>query len=110
MLKKRFFKTKDECEVTFELADTEAEQAQLVCELNGWQPIEMKKARKGPFRTRLRFPKEGTFEFRYLVDNRHWVNDDAADAYRPNGLGDENGVLDTISPQRGAKSGPRPRP
>ena len=68
MLKKRFFKTVDECEVTFELAAEKAEHAELVCEVNGWKPIKMKKARKGPFRTRLRFPKEQSYEFRYLID------------------------------------------
>lgn len=97
MLKKRFFKTKDECEVTFELAAEEANQAELVCEINGWQPIPMKKARKGPFKAKLRFPKEGSFEFRYLVDESYWINDDQADAYRPNGLGGQNGVLDTVA-------------
>jgi len=98
MLKKRFFKTKDECEVTFELAIEDASRAELVCEVNGWQPIQMKRARKGPFRTKLRFPKEGTFEFRYRVDERNWLNDDEADAYRANGWGGENGVLDTTVP------------
>ena len=97
MLKKRFFKTKDECEVTFELDADAAERAELVCEINGWQPVVMKKARKGPFRTKMRFPKEGSFEFRYLVDERSWINDAEADAFRPNGMGDENGVLSTTS-------------
>ena len=98
MLKKRFFKTKEECEVTFELVADEANCAELVCEVNGWLPIQMKKARRGPFRTKLRFPKEASFEFRYLVDDRNWINDDAADAYRANGLGGQNGVLDTTVP------------
>ena len=98
MLKKRFFKTKEECEVTFELADADAGHAELVCEVNGWQPIQMKKIRKGPFRTKLRFPKEASFEFRYLVDDRTWINDDGADDYRANGLGGRNGVLDTTTP------------
>ena len=98
MLKKRFFKTNDECEVTFELAADKAERAELVCQFNGWKPIEMKKVRRGPFRTKLRFPKEGNYEFRYLIDNDRWINDTKADAYRPNGMGDENGVLDTASP------------
>ena len=98
MLKKRFFKTVDECEVTFELAAEKAEHAELVCEINGWKPIRMKKARKGPFRTRLRFPKEQSYEFRYLIDDSRWINDAEADDYRPNGMGDQNGVLDTASP------------
>ena len=98
MVKKRFFKTKDECEVTFELAADEANRAELICELNDWQPIPMKQARRGPFRTKLRFPKGGRFEFRYLVDDSRWVNEPEADAYSPNGMGDANCVLDTAVP------------
>ena len=97
MLKKRFFKTKTECEVTFEIASAEAASVDLVCESNGWEPIEMKKSRKGSFRARVRLPKEREFEFRYLVDGRAWINDDQADGYRPNGLGDENGIFSTVS-------------
>ena len=41
----------------------------------------MKKSRKGPFRAKLRFPKEGRYEFRYLVDESRWINDAEADAY-----------------------------
>jgi len=95
MLKKRFFKTKDDCEVTFELDTDGIDHADLVCEVNGWQPIRMKKAKKGPFRTKLRFPKDESFEFRYLVDGSRWINDNQADEYRANGLGEANGVLDT---------------
>ena len=98
MVKKRFFKTKDECEVSFELESSEAEQVELVCESNGWQPIPMKKAKTGKFRTRIRLPKESRFEFRYLIDRSSWINDEAADAYRVNEFGVENGVLDTAPP------------
>lgn len=97
MLKKRFFKTKNECEVTFELDTADAGQADLVCDVNGWKPIRMKKAPKGPFRAKLRFPKDESFEFRYLVDKSRWINDADADDYRANGLGDANGVLDTAT-------------
>ena len=95
MLKKRFFKTKDECEVTFEYTGSEAREVALVCEANGWQPIAMKRSKKGPFRTRVRFPKESRFQFRYLVDQEHWDNDTAADAFCPNGFGSRNGVIAT---------------
>jgi len=98
MLKKRFFKTKDECEVTFELPADGADQAELVCEINGWKPVRMKQAKKGPFRTKMRFPKDARFEFRYLVDGERWINDEDADEYAANGMGDANGVLDTAPP------------
>jgi len=96
VVKKRFFKTKEECEVAFELVPAgEVVQVDLVCEANGWKPIEMKKNREGCFRTRLRLPREQRFAFRYLIDGQEWVNDEAADAYLPNKYGSENGILDT---------------
>lgn len=96
MLKKRFFKTKSECEITFEYA-AEAQQVALVCESNNWQPIAMERGKNesGPFRVKVRLPKEGQFQFRYLVDNSNWVNDEAADAYWPNEHGSDNGVVFT---------------
>jgi 1,4-alpha-glucan branching enzyme len=94
VLKKRFFKTKAECEVAFELP-VAAQQVELVCETNDWQPIEMKRGRQGTFRARLRFPQQRRIQFRYLVDRATWINDEAADAYWPNAFGSENGVLDT---------------
>ena len=97
MLKKRFFKTKDECEVTFELTADGADNVALVCEANGWEPIPMKQMKSGPFRTKVRLPKEGEFQFRYLIDSAEWRNDDAADAYRPNEYGEQNSVVSTFS-------------
>ncbi len=95
MLKKKFFKTKDECEVTFELNVENANQVVLVSEHNGWEPIEMKQVKDGPFRTKIRLPKEGQFQFRYLVDGQTWRNDEAADAYWANEHGSENSVIST---------------
>ena len=51
MLKKKYVKSKDEYEVTFELP-SEARDAMLVCEANGWQPVEMKKS-KGAFTVKM---------------------------------------------------------
>jgi len=95
MLAKKYFKTKDECEVTFELDAGNAQEAVLVCEANNWEPVAMKKARDGAFRAKVRLPKEGHFQFRYLVDNGNWCNDEAADAYWPNEYGSENSVVFT---------------
>lgn len=98
MFTKKFFKTKDEVEVTFEFNNAEAaQQVALVGEFNGWDPIEMKKAKKGPFKTKVRLPKEGQYQFRYLVDGENWVNDEAADAYWPNEHGTDNSVIFTFS-------------
>lgn len=98
MLKKRFFKTKDDCEVTFEYKNDEATAVALVCEANDWQPVEMKKAKKAgsPFKTKLRLPKEGQFQYLYLVDDQKWIIDETADAQWPNEFGATNSVVSTI--------------
>jgi 1,4-alpha-glucan branching enzyme len=96
MLTKKFFKTKDECEVTFELESVEANSVALVSEANGWEPVKMKKRRKdGIYYTKVRLPKGSQFQFRYLVDGESWVNDSAADAYVANEFGGENSVVST---------------
>ncbi len=99
MLKKRFFKTKDECEVTFEYKDATAQEVALVCEANCWQPITMKKAKKAnsPFKAKVRLPKESQFQFRYFVDGEKWVNDAAADEYWNNEYGESNSVVSTFA-------------
>ncbi len=97
MLKKKFFKTKEECEVTFEVNVENADQVALVSEHNGWEPIQMKRIKNGPFRTKIRLPKEGQFQFRYLVDGTNWHNDEAADAYWTNEHGSENSVIFTTN-------------
>ena len=97
MLTKKFFKTKDECEVTFELNVEAADSVALVGEFNDWQPVAMKQAKEGPFKTKVRLPKESQFQFRYLVDGQNWQNDDAADAYWTNEFGGNNSVVSTLS-------------
>jgi 1,4-alpha-glucan branching enzyme len=97
MLKKKFLKTKDECEVTFEVSVENAGQVSLVSEHNGWEPIAMKQVKDGPFRAKVRLPKDGQFQFRYLVDEQNWRNDEAADAYWANEHGSENSVISTAA-------------
>lgn len=98
MLKKKFFKTLDECEVTFEYAKNGAQKVALVGDFNDWQPVAMKKAKKrgSPFRVKVRLPKDGQYQFRYLIDKDVWVNDEAADDYCANEFGESNGVVTTF--------------
>jgi len=98
MLKKKYFKTKEEFEVTFEVDTAAAESVDLVSEVNGWQPVKMSKRRKdGVYYAKMRLPKESQFQFRYLVDGQSWINDSAADAYATNEFGGENSVVITSS-------------
>lgn len=95
MLKKRFFKTKDECEVTFEYADEQADNVAVVCKANDWQPVEMDQLKSGPFKARLRLPLDEQVQFLYLVDGDHWVADPQADALVANEYGGQNSVVIT---------------
>lgn len=97
MLKKKFLKTKGECEVTFELNANSAKSVVLVGEFNDWQPVAMKQAKKGPFTAKVRLPQDGQFQFRYLVNDQKWQNDEAADAYLTNEYGGQNSVVSTFS-------------
>lgn len=96
MLTKRFFKTRDEVEVTFQLVH-EAGSAAIVTDRHDWQPRPMKRSDRGrgPFRVKLRFPQDEPVQFRYLLDDHRWENDEAADAYWPNTMGSDNSVVFT---------------
>ena len=95
MISKRFFKTVDNCEVSFTVEPEGAERVDLIIESNNWVPIPMAKLKSGPFKTRLRLPLNERFQFRYRVDGERWINDEAADDYVANEYGEENGVVDT---------------
>jgi 1,4-alpha-glucan branching enzyme len=95
VLTKRYFKTKDEVEVTFEVDAPELDSAEWVAETTDWEPIEMRRTDrgKGPFRLKVRLPRDRAVQFRYILDGWHWENDDAADAYWPNEYGSDNSVV-----------------
>jgi hypothetical protein len=96
MIKKRFFKTKDEVEVTFEYEESEGvNSVTLVSEHNNWQPLEMPKLKRGTFQIKERLPKNGRFQFRYLVNGEIWLNDEDADDHVLNEHGSQNSVVDT---------------
>lgn len=95
MIKKRFFKTIDECEVTFKVEADDADDVALYIESNDWEPISMKKLKSGPFKATLRLPLDEEIQFRYLIDGSNWENDETADAYAANEYGSENSVVIT---------------
>lgn len=98
MLSKKFFKTKDEAEVTFEFDRCDVSSVALVADFNNWQAIDMKFNKKSQsFKTKVRLPKGGTFQFRYLLNDTEWENDYKADQYIPNTFGTENSVVTTLN-------------
>ncbi|GEK09572.1 isoamylase early set domain-containing protein [Pseudoalteromonas sp. McH1-7] len=96
MLTKRFFKTKDEAEVTFSFSHPQAKTVALVGDFNGWQPEPMKFVKKEcAFKLKHRLPTDKDYHFRYLIDGEVWDNDHQADDYVPNGFGEDNSVVST---------------
>lgn len=99
MINKKFFKTKDEVEVTFEVTAEQigsGKEVALVADFLEWQPVVMKKnAKSKTYKIKHRLPKEARFEFRYLVDSETWINDEAADLYEANSYGSDNSILST---------------
>jgi|TARA_B110000902_G_scaffold185188_1_gene209674 1,4-alpha-glucan branching enzyme len=96
MLTKKYFKTKDEAEVTFEFNRSDVLSAVLVADFNNWQALEMKfNKQTQSFKTKVRLPKGKKFHFRYFLNNTEWENDYKADQYLPNEFGSENSVVNT---------------
>ncbi|OIQ26541.1 isoamylase early set domain-containing protein [uncultured Vibrio sp.] len=97
MFTKRYFKTKDEVEITFQWPKEDQEITSIaICgDFNEWQSTPMKLNRQKVYTAKLRLPKESNFEFRYLINDEQWENDPAADAYIGNSFGTDNSVIST---------------
>nr|WP_321400882.1 isoamylase early set domain-containing protein [uncultured Desulfobacter sp.] len=99
MFKKQYLKTKDVCRVRFKVQKKvigTAEKVNLVGEFNDWDESAgtMKKLKSGDFSTVLDLELDRSYQFRYLVDDSRWVNDDSADIYLPSPFqGEENSVI-----------------
>lgn len=82
--------------MTFEFARNDIKSVALAGEFNEWSPLKMNYIKKDKvFRARVRLPKNSTFRFKYLLDNKIWENDYKADAYVPNTFGSEDSVVTT---------------
>ena len=56
----------------------------------------MKKQKDG-FKAVVELEAGKEFQFRYLVDDQLWLNDNAADKYMPTPFGVENSVVVTLN-------------
>ncbi|MBK9013797.1 MAG: isoamylase early set domain-containing protein [Saprospiraceae bacterium] len=97
-LKKQFLKSKKAYSVTFSLPNevvNGAKEVLLLGDFNQWgkdAPIPMKNAKDG-FMASMELKPGQEYEFRYLVDNKTWVNDREADKYVSTPFGVENSVV-----------------
>lgn len=100
MFTKQYLKTRDVCKVRFKLNKAlagAAKTVRLVGEFNNWDEDDrpMTRLKSGDFTQVLELAPDRTYQFRYLLDGRQWINDDAADAYKPSPYpGVDNSVID----------------
>ncbi len=89
--------------ITFVLApQANADHVHVAGDFNGWQAsTPMKRQKDGSWRATVELEPGREYQFRYLVDGNVWVNDEAADAYVPNGFGADNCVVRTPEAQSG---------
>lgn len=98
MIKKQYSKTSPNCKVTFVLpldAFPGEGEIRVLGEFNDWnweQGLPMKPG-KTEYKAALELETGRSYEFRYLVDGRHWFNDSHADAYSPTRFGVENCII-----------------
>ena len=87
--------------VTFALPNSIwADRIHLVGDFNGWDrdACPMQRDRDGGWQITLDLEPGRSFQFRYLCDGEHWMNDTQADAYTANTFGADNCVIRTDLP------------
>ena len=97
-IKKKYYKTKDYCRITFRLLKDEigdANSVHLVGEFNNWdtQATPLKKLKNGSFTGELQLEENTEYQFRYLVDHKRWENDHHADKYISTPFGDSDNSI-----------------
>ena len=98
MLAKQALKN-DHVRVTFRISHhIWANSIALVGEFNDWnaQSHFLHQTRDdGEWHIALDLPQNRTYRFRYLIDNREWMDDDHTDGYAPNPYGGFDSVVAT---------------
>lgn len=95
-IKKQFLKKKPVCKVTFSVPAEDAEKVSVIGDFNDWDPEKhlLKKQKDGTFKASFEFPKERSYEFKYLIDG-NYANEPEADRFQWNDYaGTENAVLE----------------
>jgi len=99
MIEKKYLKTKPVCKVKFILNPDSIDGAKsinLVGEFNDWDTsaTPLRKQKNGTHAVTLDLDADKQYQFRYLLDEQQWINDEKADAYIPNNLTfEENSVV-----------------
>jgi 1,4-alpha-glucan branching enzyme len=100
---KKYNKTTNEVKLTFKVtkeASQNAKQVFLLCENNGWDPVEMTQLKSGDFKVDVKvegkLDAEYQYRFRLVMEDGQEIfdNDWEADRYVPNVFGGENSLVD----------------
>ena len=96
-LKKNYLKTKNICRVTFSCPANDAKSVCLVGDFNEWnrQATPMKKGKSG-YSCTVDLEPNREYQFRYLLNNDRWENDETADSLAATPYSDaQNSVVRT---------------
>lgn len=97
MIKKTYSKTGSSCTVTFRLPGDEVEaKVAVLGDFNEWnRDSDLLQERKdGTWSTTLHLDAGRAYRFRYLIDDKRWLNDEEADSLVANRFGSMDGVLE----------------
>ena len=96
MIRRAPVKGTDTVKVTFTVPrDGHVEPMAVVGNFNDWDPTANPLAQRGEACTATVVVGSGRrYAFRYLAGGGEWFNDEAADAYESNGMGEDNSVVD----------------
>ncbi|KJD35457.1 glycoside hydrolase [Tamlana sedimentorum] len=96
-IKKQYLKSKPICKVTFAITpEDDASQVSVVGSFNKWnaEANPLKKLKNGTFKGTIDLEKDNSYEFKYLIDETVYTNDEEADALAWNDYaGAENSVI-----------------
>lgn len=98
-ISKQYLKTRPVGKITFKLPAeiaAGAARASVVGEFNGWDPqaTRMRRLKSGDFKATVDLEVGREYQYRYLLDDARWTNDESADRYVPAGVpGAENSVV-----------------
>ncbi len=94
MVQKTYYKTKDYCKVKFSFKVEDAETIEILGLNHDWEnAVTMSRKKDGTFSADVNLPKDSTHEFKYLINEKEWVNEPEADTEKPNVYGGTNSVI-----------------
>ncbi len=97
MIKKSYKKNSKFCVVTFKIKPEEQySKIELLGDFNDWKPGKhvLKKRKDGYFSVTVYLEKGNKFRFRYLADEKKWLDDDSPDDKVPNKFGTFDNVVE----------------